>query len=180
MPASFAAWANVRVRNCIGPRAPAAFGAQPPAFRPWFVSTRPTAASTSQSSPNRAAACWYRARYAGGMSATAAASAPFGATATDQLPASTPTDAARNRTGSPSSDQGAAAAGARDPHEVSGGADLSGFDGPSRSAARVVSAAYSRSATTASNAVWLRPTNSRPSPGRAWSSERRSAGVRSK
>ena len=77
-------------------------------------------------------------------------------------------------------DQGAAAAGARDPHEVSGGADLSGFDGPRRSAARVVSAAYSRSATTASKAVWLRPTNSRPSPGRAWSSERRSAGVRSK
>ena len=50
----------------------------------------------------------------------------------------------------------------------------------SRSAGRVVSIAYSRRETTASNATWLRPTNSSPSPGRAWTSERRSAGVRSK
>ena len=50
----------------------------------------------------------------------------------------------------------------------------------SRSAGRDVSIAYSRRETTASKATWLRPTKRSPSPGRAWTSERRSAGVRSK
>ena len=63
-------------------------------------------------------------------------------------------------------------------HPVSGGAYLCGS--ASRSAGRVVSIAYSRRLTEASNATWLRPTNSSPSPGRACTSERRSAGVRSK
>ena len=91
-------------------------------------------------------------------------------------------DEDRDRSGEDEEDDqghGAAAAAAA-PHPVSGGADLIGWEGSARSAGRVVSAAYSRSATTASNAVWLRPTKRRPSPGRAWSSRRRSAAVRSK
>ena len=52
------------------------------------------------------------------------------------------------------------------PHDVSGGANLE-WDWPTRSAGRVVKAAYSRRLTRASKATWLRPTNRRPSPGRA-------------
>ena len=71
-----------------------------------------------------------------------------------------------------------AAAARAAPHEVSGVGSLKA--GWIRSAGRVVSTAYSRRLTVASKAAWLPPTNRRPSPGRAWSRARRSAGVRSK
>ena len=71
------------------------------------------------------------------------------------------------------------AAAACPPHPVSGGSYLE-WDWPTRSAGRVVSMAYSRRDTIASKLTWLRPTKRSPSPGRAWTRVRRSAGVRSK
>ncbi len=100
---------------------------------------------------------------------------------TAQIPASAPappTATARTRAAIEPEAAAAEPAAPRTAHRAA--AAVRSASAASRSAGRVVSIAYSRRETTASKATWLRPTNSSPSPGRAWTSERRSAGVRSK